>query len=121
MRWIETLRLRIATIPCWTYTTGSPEGVINGQKGDYYFDNTANIYYFKSTDTGNTGWLLLSPVVTAATAQLVDITNAINTAAAKILGFAVLNTTTGATVFASGSADADVWHFYDESLAHTPV
>ena len=120
-RWIEILRRRVSSIPCFTYTTGSPEGVIAGQKGDLYFDKTANQYYFKSTDTGNTGWLLLYRTAIATTAELADITSAINTDAAKILGYAVLNTTTGATVFASGNTDAAVWHFYDESIAHTPV
>ena len=57
----------------------------------------------------------------ATTAQLVDVGNAINTDAAKILGYAVLNTTTGATVFASGDTDGADWHFYDSSVAHSPV
>lgn len=60
-------------------------------------------------------------LVTATTAELEDITDAINTAAAKELGFMVLNTTTGLTVFAAGSADGSLWHFYDETTAHTPV
>lgn len=120
-RWIETLRQRIGTIPCWTYSAGSPEGVISGQKGDWYFDTAADTYYIKITDTGNAGWMLLAVPVIATTAELVDITNAINTDAAKILGYQVLNITTGATVFASGNTDAAVWQFYDESLAHTPI
>ncbi len=57
----------------------------------------------------------------ATTAQLVDNTNAINTDAAKVLGFAVLNTTTGVLVFASGNGDSDTWDFYDATTAHTPV
>lgn len=63
----------------------------------------------------------LAITVTATTAELEDNTDAINTAAAKVLGYAVLNTTTGVTVFASGVGDSDVWHYYDSTTAHTPV
>jgi len=59
--------------------------------------------------------------VTATTAELEDNTDAINTGAAKVLGYAVLNTTTGVTVFAAGLGDSDVWHYYNEATAHTPV
>lgn len=57
----------------------------------------------------------------ATTTQLEDNTNAINTDAAKVLGYAVLNTTTGVTVFAAGSGDSDTWDFYDATTAHTPI
>jgi hypothetical protein len=57
----------------------------------------------------------------ATTAELIDITNPVNTDASKVLGYQVLNSDTGATVFASGSTDGAVWHYYDESTAHTPV
>lgn len=57
----------------------------------------------------------------ATTAELTDITNPINTDAKKVLGYQVLNTDTGATVFASGNTDGAAWHYYDESTAHTPV
>jgi hypothetical protein len=58
LRWIEVLRIRIKSIPCFTMSAGSPEGVIAGQKGDRYFDITALVYYTKITDTGNAGWLM---------------------------------------------------------------
>ena len=57
----------------------------------------------------------------ATTAELEDNTHAINTSADKVLGYAVLNTTTGVTVFASGNGDSSVWHYYDSTTAHTPV
>lgn len=57
----------------------------------------------------------------STTTALEDITNAINTDVAKVLGYPVMNTTTGVLVFASGSTDGDVWHRYDESIAHAPV
>jgi hypothetical protein len=60
-------------------------------------------------------------LVTSTTAALEAIANAINTGAAKELGYMVLNTDTGLTVFASGNADGSDWHFYDSSVAHTPV
>lgn len=55
------------------------------------------------------------------TTDLEDITATINTDAAKVLGYMVLNTTTGVTVFASGATDNAVWHYYDSTTAHTPV
>lgn len=57
----------------------------------------------------------------ATTAQLVDIGHTINTDAAKVLGYMVLNTTTGVVVFASGATDGAVWHYYDGTTAHTPA
>ena len=63
-RWLEILRQRIRTVPCFVESTGSPEGVIAGQKGDFYFDTSGNVYYYKTTDTGNTGWAVLSVGVT---------------------------------------------------------
>ena len=59
--------------------------------------------------------------VSATTLELEDNTSTINTDDAKILGYQLLNSTTGATVFASGNGDSSVWHFYDESTAHTPI
>ncbi len=63
----------------------------------------------------------IAPPVTSTTTKLADVGDAINTAAAKVKGYMVLNITTGVTVFASGNADADVWHFYDETTAHSPI
>ncbi len=60
LRWLETLRIRIQTIPCWTQDAGSPEGVVDGQQGDRYFrtDGAPGTFlYVKTTDTGNTGWI----------------------------------------------------------------
>jgi hypothetical protein len=63
----------------------------------------------------------ISDMPQATTTELEDIADAINTDAAKVLGYAVLNTTTGVTVFASGDTDGAVWHYYDATTAHTPV
>jgi len=60
LRWIETLRSRIGTVPSFTYSSGDPNGVIAGQNGDLYFDTVALVYYFKTTDTGNLGWVQLA-------------------------------------------------------------
>jgi len=57
----------------------------------------------------------------ATTTQLEDNTDAINTNVAKVLGYAVLNTTTGVIVFAEGNGDSDIWDFYNGNTAHTPV
>lgn len=64
---------------------------------------------------------ILSAQVTATTAELIDITDAINTTAPKVDGFRVLNTDTQLFVFATGNADGDVWNFGSGNLAHTPV
>ena len=39
----------------------------------------------------------------------------------KVLSKRILNITTGATVFASGTSAGAVWHYYDSTTAHTPV
>ena len=59
--------------------------------------------------------------VTATTAELVAIANAINTTADKVAGYEVFNTTTGAPVWAVGAADGDVWNDATGATAHTPV
>lgn len=58
---------------------------------------------------------------TATTAQLIDITDTINTETFKNTGVGVFNTTTGAPVWAVGSADASVWNDATGTLAHTPA
>lgn len=58
LRWIEVgVRRRFAAIPCYTESTGSPEGVIDGVKADRYYDLTGNVVYIKTVDGGNTGWV----------------------------------------------------------------
>jgi hypothetical protein len=57
----------------------------------------------------------------ATTAQLADNSHVINTAADKVLGRMVFNTTTGVMVFAAGALDGDTWDFYDATTAHTPI
>ena len=57
----------------------------------------------------------------STTTDLEDITNTINTGTDKVLGKAILNETTGVTVFASGDTDGAVWHYYDGTTAHTPA
>lgn len=39
---------------------GSPEGNLNGRFKDQCWDTTNNKLYFKSTATGNTGWVVLN-------------------------------------------------------------
>jgi hypothetical protein len=60
LNWLEELRAFLRPIPHYTKTAGSPEGVIDGVKGDRYYDTTDNLIYYKTTDTGNTGWVALS-------------------------------------------------------------
>lgn len=56
----------------------------------------------------------------ATTAQLADISSAINTIA-KWAGKMVWNTTTGLPVFATGSTAGSVWNDATGATAHTPV
>ena len=42
--------------------TGSPEGVLTADKGQIYHDDTYTpgaFVYYKTTETGNTGWVLV--------------------------------------------------------------
>ena len=59
--------------------------------------------------------------VTSTTTALADVTAAINTGANKVAGYMVFNTTTGAPVWATGNADADVWNDATGTTAHSPV
>ena len=62
----------------------------------------------------------ISGGVGVTTANLEDISNAINTSDKeefKIVG----NSTTGRLVYAAGSAAGDIWKFMDGTTAHTPV
>jgi hypothetical protein len=59
------------------------------------------------------------PVVSTSTA-LEAVANAINTTG-KVVGKVVFNSTTGAPVWATGVAAADVWNDATGTLAHTPV
>ncbi len=69
LRWIETIRIRFKTIPNYTESDGSPEGVIFGQKADRYYDLTADEVYIKTTQGGNTGWVLITTGGTDVTFQ----------------------------------------------------
>lgn len=57
----------------------------------------------------------------ATSAQLDDILNAVNTAADKIQGAQIYNTTTDNPVYAVGSADGDIWVDGVGATVHTPV
>jgi len=55
------------------------------------------------------------------TAQLADVTHAVNTSDGKIDGAMVWNLTTNMPVFANGSADADVWFDAAQNTVHSPI
>ena len=76
--------------------------------------------YEHSTDAHWRRWVS-GHLTEATTAQLVDIAHPINTGAAKVLGRAVYNSTTGVTVFAAGDTDGAVWQFHNATTAHTPA
>lgn len=63
---------------------------------------------------------IISTETTATTAQLTDITDAINTSQ-KYQGKRVTNTTTGIQVFAAGSTAGALWLEADGTTEHTPV
>jgi hypothetical protein len=58
---------------------------------------------------------------TATTTELEQDTDAINTAAEKVEGFMVFNSTTNIVVWAAGAGDTDVWVDATGATAHTPV
>lgn len=60
-------------------------------------------------------------IVTSTTTALADITDAINTGAAKVAGYQVFNTTTNTPVWAVGDTDGAVWVDGVGTTAHTPV
>ena len=60
------------------------------------------------------------PIITT-TDQLEDITSEINTSSDKGLGYPAINSDTGVLVFASGDTNGAVWHYYNETTAHTPA
>lgn len=64
---------------------------------------------------------LVRRLPTATTAQLADVTHAVNTSAQKVEGACVFNSTTNLPVYAAGNADADVWVDATGSTAHSPV
>lgn len=59
-RWIEVLRQKLAPVPTFTKSAGSPEGVIDGNQGARYFRTDGapgTLLYVKTTNGGNTGWI----------------------------------------------------------------
>ena len=58
----------------------------------------------------------------ATTAELADISNAINTSSSKVEGWPVYNSTTKLTLIAAGNANNSVWVYQGTgATAHTPV
>lgn len=60
-------------------------------------------------------------IVSETATNLADITNAINTGAAKVAGYFVWDSTNNAPVWAVGGADGDVWVDGVGTTVHTPV
>lgn len=54
------------------------------------------------------------------TTDLEDAGSKINTQG-KVAGKMIENEDTGAAVFSSGTLPGDIWRYFDESVAHTPV
>ncbi|HHZ95916.1 MAG TPA: hypothetical protein EYN67_10265 [Flavobacteriales bacterium] len=57
---ISSLISFINNAPVILDSSGSPEGVVTGKFKDQYWDTTSDKLYFKSTATGNTGWILIN-------------------------------------------------------------
>lgn len=92
-----------------------PEGSVKAKA--YSFVGTDGEKLFNTNEKTS----LYNNIPESNTTDLEDISAEINTDASKVLGYMVLNTTTGVTVFASGLTDGAVWHYYDSTTAHTPV
>jgi len=68
-----------------------------------------------------TSAITASAPLTATTAELTDITNAVNTNANKVAGLMVWNTTTTAPVWALDDTDGGIWLDATGTLAHIPA
>lgn len=58
-RWISQLRQILQFIPRYREGNGSPEGVLDGVRGDRFYrldGGAGTTLYYKSTNGGNTGW-----------------------------------------------------------------
>jgi len=116
---------------------------VSADDGYWIFWADASVWNFgPSTDAGAATWAIrvtrssgapalvsfnapinvpyLQTAVTTTTA-LADVSDAINTAAGKVDGAMVFNTTTNKPVWAIGSAAADLWVDATGSTAHSPV
>jgi len=82
-------------------------------------DNAGSIPGF-TNNTSGTIVIVTEQGREATTAQLGDVTHAINTASSKVAGFQILNTDTGRYVYAVGNADDSVWNYGWGVLAHVP-
>ncbi len=60
LRWLETVREIIRTTPEFRTGTGTPEAVESAPRGTFFIRTDGGAgenLYFKTTDTGNTGWV----------------------------------------------------------------
>lgn len=105
------------------YYFQSPEGQIEAPRGSFCLRNGGSENgqpSYKTTDIGsNTGWINLA-TENRTTAQLEDISDAINTTG-KYIGKEVFNTTTGRPVYALGTSAGSVWNFANGTTGHTPI
>jgi len=101
-----------------------------GPLTEYYFDITSaavddgDLVLAPSPAVSLGRWLKTAstPAITnQTTANLADVTHAVNTSALKQAGFTVWDSTLDQPVWAVGSADADLWVFATGATAHTPV
>lgn len=75
----------------------------------------------KSANHGRVNADIIATVKTATTAQLNNLSHAINTVAAKVVGASVFNTDTSKPVWALGDTDAAAWVDATGTTVHTPV
>lgn len=59
-RWLENLVRALLPVPRFLEGTGTPEGAVVGGVGDRFYrldGGVGTTLYYKSTATGNTGWV----------------------------------------------------------------
>jgi len=105
--------LPVATLP--TFSDANVRGVLPG-------DTITNSTTGAESVWSGSAWVPAGTLVSSTTALLADVSDVINTSAAKVEGYKVYNETTGLYVIAAGNADADVWVYEGTgNTAHTPV
>ena len=111
----------------WTRYTRVALHLNGGPLVEYFYDATAtgvdddNEIITPIPAVTNGRWLKVIPTPEAyTTAQLNDISTAVNTSGFKQVGYSVFNTTLSRPVWATGSGGAATWVDSDGSVVHTP-
>lgn len=107
-----------------TATTASwkaPAAETNDLSAAVTWANVPNANITESSVTQHSAAIKGAIIVSETATNLADITNAINTGAAKVAGYEVWDSTNSQPVWAVGNADGSVWVDGTGTTVHTPV